>query len=46
MIPPLSGLAERFGIGILLAPIVFAAVVTGFVLVVQAIAQWFDDRNP
>ncbi|HZU41933.1 MAG TPA: hypothetical protein VE994_04615 [Terriglobales bacterium] len=46
MIPPFSELAEHFGIGVVFAPIVLAAVVTSFALVIEAIAQWFDDRNP
>lgn len=46
MIPTLPELLERMGFHAVLLPLVLAALLTGMVLLVQSISEWFDDRNP
>jgi len=45
VIPGLCELAERIGGNALLAPLVYAGLFTAMVMLIQAVSQWFDDRN-
>ena len=46
MIPSLSSTAERLGVTAGYLPPVLVGLVSGFVFLVQALACWFEDRNP
>ena len=46
MIPNLLDIARRFGLAPAVAVFVLASLLTGIVFFAQAIATWFDDRNP
>jgi hypothetical protein len=39
-------IARRFSVGPALVALLLAGALTGIVLFVQSIANWFDDRNP
>jgi hypothetical protein len=45
VIPTLTEIAERLGVSPAFVPIVLAGLLTGIVLAVQSVAQWFEDRN-
>jgi len=45
VIPDLLEIAQRFGISPAFAALFLSGVLTGIVLFVQSIANWFDDRN-
>ncbi len=45
MIPSLTTLAERLGVSVAFIPLALAAVLTATVLLVQSIAEWFEDWN-
>jgi hypothetical protein len=42
---PLSA-AERLGVTAAYLPLLFVGLAGGFVFLVQAVAGWFEDRNP
>ena len=46
MIPALNCLAARLGVNAALVALVFAGLLTGFVLLAQSVVAWFKDRNP
>ena len=45
MIPTLTELAHKLGVSAAFVPVALAGVLTGIVLLVPSIAQWFDDRK-
>jgi hypothetical protein len=45
VIPNLVEAAQRLGVSVSLLPVVFAGLLTGFVLLVQAATRWFEDRK-
>jgi hypothetical protein len=45
MIPSLSEILGRFGIGAAFVPLALAAVLTAVVLVAPTITRWFEDRD-
>ena len=45
MIPNLAEIAERFGVNVVMVPLVLAALLTGAMLFAQSVARWFEDRN-
>lgn len=45
MIPNLQEIARHFGVNPSFVGLAVAGVLTGFVLLAQSIAHWFDDRD-
>ena len=46
MIPSPLSVAERLGVTAAYLPLLFVGLAVGFVFLVQAVAGWFEDRNP
>jgi hypothetical protein len=45
VIPDLTPIAKGFGLLFAFMPVVLAALLTGVVFFVQAVASWFENRN-
>ena len=46
MIPTLAELERTLGVNVAFVPLVFAVLLTGMVLILPSIFQWFEDRKP
>jgi hypothetical protein len=46
VIPTLTAIAAKLGVAVAIVPLALAGLFTGFVLLAQCAARWFEDRNP
>jgi len=46
VIPNLAEMARRFAVTTGLAPVAFAALLSGMVIFTQSVARWLEERHP